>query len=111
MASPFRIVEHVVPGQYLREYPRATSTSQEETLYLAVKQYIPLNNPEPQPGDVTFIAAHANGFPKVRASEDRCCSAIFILTMTSIGALRAIVGGYICPITRTWLQDTQHLDG
>jgi hypothetical protein len=66
MASPFRIVEHVVPGQYLREYPRATSTSQEETLYLAVKQYIPLDNPHPQPGDVTFIAAHANGFPKVR---------------------------------------------
>ncbi|CRG84887.1 hypothetical protein PISL3812_02065 [Talaromyces islandicus] len=64
MSSPFRIVEHVVPGQYIREYPRATSTSQEETLHLAVKQYIPLDNPNPKPGDVTIIAAHANGFPK-----------------------------------------------
>jgi hypothetical protein len=65
MSFPFRVVEHVVPGQYIREYPRATSTSQEETLHLAVKQYIPLDNPNPKPGDVTIIAAHANGFPKV----------------------------------------------
>lgn len=65
MSSPFRIVKHVVPAQYLREYPRATSTSQEETLHLAVKQYIPLDNPNPQPGDVTIVGAHANGFPKV----------------------------------------------
>lgn len=64
-SGPFHIVEHVVPGQYIREYPQATSTSQEETLYLAVKQYIPLDNQNPQPGDVTIIAAHANGFPKV----------------------------------------------
>ncbi|QKX55833.1 uncharacterized protein TRUGW13939_02931 [Talaromyces rugulosus] len=64
MSFPFRVVEHVVPGQYIREYPRATSTSQEETLHLAVKQYIPLDNPNPKPGDVTIIAAHANGFPK-----------------------------------------------
>lgn len=63
--GPFRIVEHVAPGQYIREYPQATSTSQEETLYLSVKQYIPLDNLNPKPGDVTIIAAHANGFPKV----------------------------------------------
>ncbi|KAF5662750.1 host-specific ak-toxin akt2 [Fusarium heterosporum] len=31
---------------------------------LAVKQYIPHDNPNPQPGDVTIIGAHANGFPK-----------------------------------------------
>jgi hypothetical protein len=40
-----------------------------------VKQYIPLDNPKPQPGDVTILAAHANGFPKVcnelpRSSSD-----------------------------------------
>ncbi|KAL1964663.1 hypothetical protein VTN77DRAFT_6689 [Rasamsonia byssochlamydoides] len=63
-SGPFRVVEHVVPGQHIREYPQATSTEQEETLYLAVKQYIPLDNQNPQPGDVTIIAAHANGFPK-----------------------------------------------
>ncbi|KAF5653143.1 host-specific AK-toxin Akt2 [Fusarium sp. NRRL 25303] len=31
---------------------------------LAVKQYVPHDNPNPQPGDVTIIGAHANGFPK-----------------------------------------------
>ncbi|KAJ5983802.1 hypothetical protein N7481_005901 [Penicillium waksmanii] len=64
MSFPFRIVEHVVPGQHIREYPAATANSQEEPLNLAVKQYIPLDNPNPQPGDVTILAAHANGFPK-----------------------------------------------
>lgn len=65
MSSPFRIVEHVVPCQHIREYPAATANEQEEPLHLAVKQYIPLDNPNPQPGDVTILAAHANGFPKV----------------------------------------------
>ncbi|ODM22699.1 hypothetical protein SI65_00288 [Aspergillus cristatus] len=63
-SGPFRIVEHVVPGEHIREYPAATANVQEEMLYLAVKQYIPLDNPNPQPGDVTIIGAHANGFPK-----------------------------------------------
>lgn len=64
-SSPFRIVEHVVPCQHIREYPAATANEQEDTLHLAVKQYIPLDNPHPQPGDVTILGAHANGFPKV----------------------------------------------
>lgn len=64
-SSPFRIVEHVVEGQHLREYPAATANAQEEPLHLAVKQYIPLDNPDPQPGDVTILATHANAFPKV----------------------------------------------
>lgn len=29
-----------------------------------IKQYIPLDNPDPQLGDVTIVAAHAAGFPK-----------------------------------------------
>ena len=72
MATPssssgsFRVVEQLVPGEHIREYPAATANEQEETLYLAVKQYIPLDNPNPQPGDVTILGAHANGFPKVR---------------------------------------------
>lgn len=71
MSSPFRIVEHVVPCQHIREYPAATANEQEEPLHLAVKQYIPLDNPNPQPGDVTILAAHANGFPKVWVSQCR----------------------------------------
>ncbi|KAL2004065.1 hypothetical protein VTN02DRAFT_570 [Thermoascus thermophilus] len=63
-SGPFRVVEHTVPCQHIREYPHATADSQEATLHLAVKQYIPLDNPDPKPGDVTIIGAHANGFPK-----------------------------------------------
>ncbi|KAK2790548.1 hypothetical protein FQN52_005567 [Onygenales sp. PD_12] len=46
------------------EYPRAIATEPEETLWLSVKQYIPIDNPNPKPGDITIIGAHANGFPK-----------------------------------------------
>lgn len=65
-STSFRIIEHVVPSQYIREYPRAIAIEQEETLKLSVKQYIPIDNPNPQRGDVTIIGAHANAFPKVR---------------------------------------------
>lgn len=65
--SSFRIIEHVIEAGHIREYARATLDSQEDVLHLAIKQYIPLSNPNPQPGDVTIIGAHANGFPKVRS--------------------------------------------
>lgn len=61
----FRIDEHIIEGSHIRGFPRTTSTTQEEVLHLAVKQYTPLDNSRPKPGDVTIIAAHANGFPKV----------------------------------------------
>ncbi|KAL8392200.1 hypothetical protein RB595_002406 [Gaeumannomyces hyphopodioides] len=60
----FEIKEHIIDASHIREYPRATAHSQEEVLKVAVKQYIPKSNPNPQPGDVTVIGAHANGFPK-----------------------------------------------
>lgn len=63
--SHFRVVEYAIPCQHTREYPRATEVGKENSLRLAVKQYIPLDNPDPKPGDVTIVAAHANGFPKV----------------------------------------------
>ena len=62
-SSSFKVIEHRSPCQTIREYPQATSTHQEEILYLSVKQYVPLNR-TPQPGDVTILAAHASGFPK-----------------------------------------------
>ncbi|KAJ4533517.1 hypothetical protein HRR77_008495 [Exophiala dermatitidis] len=62
--SSFRIVEHTIPAQHIREWPRALAESQEDVLQLAVKQYIPKDNAHPRPGDVTIIGAHANGFPK-----------------------------------------------
>lgn len=69
-SSPFRIVEHVVPCQHVREYPGAIADDRVQSLNLAVKQYIPLDNLQPQPGDVTILAAHANGFPKVRSNSN-----------------------------------------
>lgn len=53
-----------MPAQHIREYRQATAASQEDVLFLCVKQYIPINNPNPEPGDVTIIGAHANAFPK-----------------------------------------------
>ncbi len=65
MSATFRVIEHVIPCQHIREYPRAAAFSQEEVFHLAVKQYIPIDNPTPQPGDITIIGSAANGFPKV----------------------------------------------
>ncbi|KAJ5472365.1 hypothetical protein N7530_006366 [Penicillium desertorum] len=62
--GPFHIVEHRVPCQHIREYPGETLDTQEDVLHLSVKQYIPWDNLNPQPGDVTIVGAHANAFPK-----------------------------------------------
>ena len=63
--SLFKVDRHIIPCQHIRQYPRATSTAQEDVLQLVVKQYTPLENLNPQYGDVTIIAAHANGLMKV----------------------------------------------
>ncbi|PWY87545.1 hypothetical protein BO70DRAFT_196423 [Aspergillus heteromorphus CBS 117.55] len=61
----FEISEHVVPGCHIREYPGSTAGHQEEVLHLHVKQYSPKDQLDPVPSDaITFIAAHAIGFPK-----------------------------------------------
>lgn len=62
--SPFNITEHVVDCQHIREYARATRSTN-DALKLAVKQYTPKSNPNPQPGDVTIIGATSVGSPKV----------------------------------------------
>ncbi|KAF6795002.1 toxin biosynthesis [Colletotrichum sojae] len=63
-SSVFHVKEHVIDASHVREFPRALARSQDDVLRLAVKEYIPKDNPNPQPGDVTIIGAHANGFPK-----------------------------------------------
>ena len=62
---PFAVTEHVIDGQYIREYPRAT-VSQDSPVKLVVKKYVPIKNRTPQPGDVTIVGAHGGGFPKVK---------------------------------------------
>ncbi|RAK94893.1 alpha/beta-hydrolase [Aspergillus ibericus CBS 121593] len=61
--SQFRIIEHTVPCESIREYHHAVKTDS-PPLQLAIKQYIPLSNPNPGPDDITIIAGHANGIPK-----------------------------------------------
>ncbi|OCL07032.1 toxin biosynthesis protein-like protein [Glonium stellatum] len=63
-SSLFRIDDHVLPCQHIRGCVRSTAYDQEEVLHLAIKQYTPLDNLNPKPGDVTIIGGHANGFPK-----------------------------------------------
>lgn len=60
----FRIDEHVIEASHIRGFPRTTSTTQDDVLHLSVKQYTPLSNSKPKPGDLTILASHANGFPK-----------------------------------------------
>ena len=62
----FRIREHTVDSQYIREYPNATRDQNDIRLKLAVKQYTPLDEALANvDGAVTVIAAQGNGFPKV----------------------------------------------
>ncbi|KAF2156110.1 alpha/beta-hydrolase [Myriangium duriaei CBS 260.36] len=63
-SAVFALHEHTLPCSYIRGYSRATVDGTDSRLQLAVKQYVPLDNPDPQPGDVTILGAHANGFPK-----------------------------------------------
>ncbi|PYH28359.1 alpha/beta hydrolase [Aspergillus neoniger CBS 115656] len=63
-SSTFRVIEHTVPCQHIREYPAATRKTQEDVLHLAVKQYIPTNDPTPLPRAVTILIAPGSGFAK-----------------------------------------------
>ncbi|GLB11262.1 hypothetical protein AtubIFM57258_008129, partial [Aspergillus tubingensis] len=60
--SHFRVIEHTIQCPSLREYHLGVRSGQK--LQLAIKQYVPLNNPHPGLDDITIIAGHANGIPK-----------------------------------------------
>ncbi|OJJ42300.1 hypothetical protein ASPZODRAFT_105474 [Penicilliopsis zonata CBS 506.65] len=63
MSFPFHITEHVIDAAYIRDNARATATP-DAPLKLCVKQYSPIDNLDPRPGDVTVVAANGIGFPK-----------------------------------------------
>jgi hypothetical protein len=63
----FNVVQHRVPCQHIRHYARATSRSEEDELFLDVKQYVPRDKgaSSAQRGTgITIIGCHANGAPK-----------------------------------------------
>lgn len=63
----FKVVDHVIPCQHVREYPNVTRD--EHPLQLAVKQYVPLQNAQSSENAITIIAAYGNGFPKVSVTN------------------------------------------
>ena len=65
MASmPFHVRHHVIPGQYIREYPAATSESQENILHLHINQYTPQKAVDPQVLNIMIISVAANSLIK-----------------------------------------------
>jgi hypothetical protein len=100
-----------IEASHIRSFPRALATHENDVLHLAIKQYTPLINPNPQEGDITIIAAHANAFPKVSSSNIalnrtfQCISSLPSLKMlyqhgcvvstadlTNVGTLRTTLG-------------------
>ena len=63
-SSPYRIRQHVLPGQYIREYSAATAESQEDDLYLHINQYTPVQPVDAHSLNITIIGAPANGLTK-----------------------------------------------
>ena len=67
MSFPFKIIEHVIPGQHIRESPRSIKGRQETPVQIAIKQYIPddADRPDPIPDNaITIIGVPGNGSPK-----------------------------------------------
>ncbi|OQE24642.1 hypothetical protein PENSTE_c007G01042 [Penicillium steckii] len=60
----FKVIEHTIRGQNIRQRPGAVKLGHENGIRLAVKQYIPNDSRRPQSSDITLIGAHANSFPK-----------------------------------------------
>ena len=65
----FKVTEHRVPAQHIREYPRG-ARSDGDVLELSVKHYAPTERTADEKTLVTIIAAHANGFPKVSGPRE-----------------------------------------
>lgn len=86
----FQVVSHTIASQHLREYPNATKSG-DTVLQLAIKEYKPLNNLDPEPGSVTIIALHANGFPKV-GQDEKIISVLDNNGCICVGNIRALVG-------------------
>lgn len=63
--SIFKVREHTIQASHIREYHRSLADEHDDDLRLHVKQYTPLDNLNGHADDVTIIAGHANGFPKV----------------------------------------------
>ena len=85
----FALKAHILPGQYIREYPGATLDGQEDDLKLHIKQYTPLEREQNWLESITIIGTHANGFPKVCLFRSKPSGYDLI---TIVGTIRAALG-------------------
>ena len=101
MAPVFNVVEHVISGQHIREYPNATKHRQEDVLKLSIKQYVPSKTIDRVPHNaVTIVGLHGNGFPKVSdglqfvgSSNARASSVLVTIGLNvAAGDLRTVLG-------------------
>ncbi|KAK6337266.1 hypothetical protein TWF730_002672 [Orbilia blumenaviensis] len=58
-----RVEKHIVPAFPIREPIRGVWDASDR-LQIVANCYRPVNNPNPQPGDLTILAAHGNAFHK-----------------------------------------------
>lgn len=65
-STVFNVNLYTIPGQHIREYARATSSSYVEDLALEVKQYVPLEQKTLGRDAVTIIVSGGIGFLKVK---------------------------------------------
>ncbi|KAK9479663.1 Alpha/Beta hydrolase protein [Lipomyces japonicus] len=63
LSDVFHVQELILPAVYPRSERRSTQRSSDR-LEISAKLYFPKNNPSPQPGDVTLVSSHGNGFHK-----------------------------------------------
>ena len=59
----------------MKSETNATRDEKPRALKLAIKQYVPVQSPEPDEETITLIAAHANGFPKACFIRCSFCTA------------------------------------
>ncbi|MCJ1411072.1 hypothetical protein MMC19_005160 [Ptychographa xylographoides] len=65
MSSAFwHVTPHDIPASHVRGFARGIKDEITGGLRLAVKQYVPISNPEPRVGDVTLIVVHGVGSSK-----------------------------------------------
>lgn len=60
----FLTTEHVIPASFVRGFARGLRDERSPYLRLSIKQYKPINNPQPQLGDPTIIFTHGTGIAR-----------------------------------------------
>ncbi|MCJ1392492.1 hypothetical protein MMC18_005359 [Xylographa bjoerkii] len=63
-SSLWNVIEHIIQASHTRSFSRGIQDEMAGGLRIAVKQYVPLSNLDPQPGDISIIFVHGVGSSK-----------------------------------------------